>query len=147
MKISINNRLGILLQETKIKTATGFARAMTANGYKLSTSQAARYINEDPPPAMSLRFIETACNLFQCLPSELFDILITLEPDESINPLLAIPQNAKRLVAKPGTIPQPPSSPTPEQQAAPVRAKLPWEDAYGIAGPTIKPLPKPKPVK
>lgn len=143
MKITLNNRLGVLLQESKIKTATGFARAMTARGYKLSTSQAARYINEVPPPAMTLHFIETACNLFQCLPGEFFDILITLEPDEAINPLLAIPQNAKRLVAQPQS-PMQSAAATPEQLATPVRSKLPWEDSFGIAGPTVKPLPKPK---
>lgn len=145
MKVTLNNRLGVLLQESKIKTATGFAKAMTAKGYKLSTSQAARYINETPPPAMTLHFIETACNLFQCLPSEFFDILITLDSGEAINPLLAIPQNAKRLVAQPGTLSQ--SAATPEQLAKPARAKLPWEDSFGIAGPTVKPLPKPKPSK
>lgn len=116
---------------------------MTTMGYKLSTSQAARYINEVPPPSMNLHFIETACNLFQCLPSEFFDILITLEPGEEINQLLAIPQNAKRLVAQPVSDSKA-SSLTPEQLAAPTRTKLPWEDTYGIAGPTVKPLPKPK---
>lgn len=152
MKITIKNRLNVILQETKVKSATGFARAMTAMGYKLSTSQAARYINEDPPPAMNLHFIQTACNLFQCLPSELFDILIVLDPDEQINPLLAIPQNAKRLVATPEqpiqqtsvTTPQKAPKQSPADLSAATRQKLPWEDKYGVAGPTVTPFPSPK---
>lgn len=152
MKITIKNRLNVILLETKIKSATGFARAMTALGYKLSTSQAARYINEDPPPAMNIQFIQTACNLFQCLPSDLFDILLVLEPDEQINPLLAIPQNTKRLVATPPLPAQQNSVATPQETpkpsavdlAAAPKQKLPWEDKYGVAGPTVTPFPSPK---
>ncbi|GAQ26391.1 hypothetical protein SAMD00023378_0074 [Ralstonia sp. NT80] len=141
MKLTIQSRLNIIVREKKLKTATGFAKAMTDAGYKLSTSQAARYLNEDPSPAMSLPFIEAACNVFQCLPSDLFDITMEITQGETLDPLLAIPQQVKRIV-----IEAPPRAPvTPlKSSEPPTRKKLPWEDKYGAAGPTLKPLPTPK---
>ena len=141
MKLTIRRRLNIVVREKKLKTATGFAKAMTDAGYKLSTSQAARYLNDDPSPAMSLPFIEAACNVFQCLPSDLFDITMDITQGETLDPLLAIPQHVKRIVSEqPQRAPVTPIS-TSESSA---RKKLPWEDKYGAAGPTLKPLPTPK---
>lgn len=140
MKLTVKSRLDILVLEKRLKTATSFARAMTANGYKLSTSQAARYLNETPPPAMNVTFIETACNVFKCLPSDLFDITLETFADENVDPLLAIPHHVKRI-----TVATPVATPSPNVSAleATKRKKQPWEDEYGIAGPSIKPLPSP----
>ncbi|MBK7366117.1 MAG: helix-turn-helix domain-containing protein [Nitrosomonas sp.] len=142
MKIKIRSRLDIIVREKKIRTATNFAKEMTLLGYKLSTSQAARYLNDDPPPAMTAAFIESACNLFQCLPSDLFHITIELLPEELIDPLLSIPQHAKQLVIK--------ASPAKINNPAPAetkKRKLPWEEEYGVAGPTVKPFPSTKSTK
>lgn len=138
MKITIRPRLNIIVLEKKIKTATNLAKVMTEAGYKLSTSQAARYMNDDPPPAMSADFIETACNVFQCLPNELFDITLEVAQDETIDPLLAIPQHAKRITGSPVQAPVQMIS-----NALPAKKKLPWEGKFGAAGPTLKPLPSP----
>ncbi len=141
MKLTIRSRLNIVVREKKLKTATGFAKAMTEAGYKLSTSQAARYLNEEPSPAMSLPFIEAACNVFQCLPSDLFDITLELATGEAIDPLLAVPQHVKRIVSD--ASPPAPVSPIRASEVN-ARKKLPWEDKYGASGPTLKPLPTPK---
>ena len=139
MKIKIRSRLDIILREKKLRTATNFSKEMTLLGYKISTSQASRYLNEDPPPAMTAAFIEAACNLFQCLPSDLFDITIELLPEELIDPLLAIPQHAKQLVIK-----APPAKFNAPASAETKKGKLPWEEKYGAAGPTVKPFPSTK---
>ena len=141
MKLTIRSRLNIVVREKKLKTATGFAKAMTEAGYKLSTSQAARYLNEEPSTAMSLPFIEAACNVFQCLPSDLFDITLELASGEAIDPLLAVPQHVKRIVSD--APPPVPVSPIRASEGN-ARKKLPWEDKYGASGPTLKPLPTPK---
>lgn len=143
MKIQLRSRIGVIIVERKIKTATAFAEAMTAVGYPLSLSQAARYINANPPPAMSVEFIEAACNALQCMPHDLFDITLITEAAETLDPTLSIPPSAKRIVEAP---PAPPSATdTPEKAAPPAaKAKVPWAEKYGVAGPKMKPLPTPK---
>lgn len=143
MKLQIRPRLDIVVVEKKIKTATNFAERMTEAGYKLSTSQAARYLNDSPPPAMTVAFIEAACNVLQCLPSDLFDITITTEPGETLDPLLAIPQSAKRLTAK--ATKEVTAEAVAGAPAKAAKAKLPWQDKYGVAGPKVTPLPAPTP--
>jgi len=139
MKVKIRPRLDLLINERKIKTATNFAKQMTAAGYKLSTSQAARYMNDSPQPTFSVGFVEAACNVLQCLPTDLYDITITTDPGEVLNPFLAIPYNAKRLTAEPSASSDAP--PAPEAATSPT---VPWEGKYGVAGPKITALPQPK---
>jgi len=144
MKVQLRSRLGVIIVERKIKTATNFAEAMTMAGYPLSLSQAARYINANPPPAMTVEFIETACNVLQCMPHDLFDITVVTTADETLDPALSIPPSAKRITEAPP--PPPPEAPAKSKKSAPAAAaaKVPWAEKYGVAGPKIKPLPTPK---
>lgn len=144
MKVQLRSRIGVIVVERKIKTATNFAEVMTAAGYPLSLSQAARYINANPPPAMTVEFIETACNVLQCMPHDLFDMTVFTEAGEMLDPALSIPPLAKRVVEAP---PPPPPAPASTQKATPKvgKANVPWAEKYGVAGPKIKPLPTPKP--
>ncbi len=57
MKITLGNRLVLLLAERKIRMATDFARVLAEHGYTISSSQASRYL-KDAMPSMSLGFIE-----------------------------------------------------------------------------------------
>lgn len=143
MKIQLRSRIGVIIVERRIKTATAFAEAMTAVGYPLSLSQAARYINANPPPAMSVEFIEAACNVLQCMPHDLFDITVITEAGETLDPALSIPPSAKRMVE--AAPPAPAATATPESATQPApKAKVPWAEKYGVAGPKMKPLPTPK---
>lgn len=93
MKITINNRLGILIRQRKLNSASEFARQMTDAGFKMSSSHASRYEKENPP-AFDLKFINVACNVLQCLPNELYDIQVELEPGEEVDPMVILPHHA-----------------------------------------------------
>jgi len=88
---------------------------------------------------MNVAFIETACNVFQCLPSELFDIKIEMTPEEANDAQQSFPQHVKRIIK---AAEEPTSSAPPTAISS--RKKLPWEEKYGIAGPSLKPLPSTK---
>lgn len=144
MKVQLRSRIGVIIVERKIKTATNFAEAMTVAGYPLSLSQAARYINANPPPAMTVAFIETACNVLQCMPHDLFDITVLTEAGETLDPALSIPPSAKRIVEAAPPPPPPAPAPSPKATPKPAATKVPWAEKYGVSGPKIKPLPTPK---
>jgi|JI6StandDraft_1071083.scaffolds.fasta_scaffold649817_2 hypothetical protein len=93
MKISLSNRLSVLLRERRVPSASEFARLMTAAGFTMSSSNASRYERESPP-SFDLTFVATACNVLSCLPNELYGITITLEPGEAIDPRLQVPRHA-----------------------------------------------------
>jgi DNA-binding Xre family transcriptional regulator len=93
MKITMNNRIPVLMRQRKINSASEFARRMTAAGYPLSRSHASRY-EKNNPPAFDQRFIEAVCNVLCCLPDDLYEIVIELEPGEELNPYLALPPHA-----------------------------------------------------
>lgn len=93
MEIILKNRLAILLRQRNIPSASEFGRLMTAAGCKLSSSHASRYEKQTSPP-FDLNFINIACNVLQCLPNELYDITIKLDPNEKIDPLVVIPRHA-----------------------------------------------------
>lgn len=94
MKLKLENRLSALLAERGIRSATAFGRELKARqDYVLSSSQLSRYMQETPP-AFDLPFVNAACNVLQCLPSDLYKIEATLEPNEQLNPALAFPVSA-----------------------------------------------------
>ncbi len=121
MKITINNRLGILIRQRKLNSASEFARQMTDAGFKMSSSHASRYEKENPP-AFDLKFINVACNVLQCLPNELYDIQVELEPGEEIDPMVILPHHA--LVKHVSSSIEPEKN-TPVRQPEPPQAKEP----------------------
>lgn len=93
MKITLTNRIAVLIREKQINSASEFGRRMTAAGFPISSSHASRY-EKDSAPAFDLKFINAACNVLQCLPNDLYNITIELEEDESLDPTLALPRHA-----------------------------------------------------
>ncbi len=90
MKITLKNRLSELLRKRRIRSASEFARRMVDAGYPMSSSHATRF-EKDDPPATDLRFVTFACNVLQCMPSDLYDITIELEAGETIDPGTLVP--------------------------------------------------------
>jgi hypothetical protein len=82
-----------LIRQRKLNSASEFARQMTDAGFKMSSSHASRYEKENPP-AFDLKFINVACNVLQCLPNELYDIQVELEPGEEVDPMVIFPHHA-----------------------------------------------------
>jgi hypothetical protein len=93
MNIILKNRLAQLIRQRNINSASEFARRMTAAGFKMSSSHASRYEKEDYP-AFDKNFISTACNLLQCLPSDFFEIVIELDRDEELDPMIVLPRSS-----------------------------------------------------
>ena len=93
MKLKIKNRLAVLLRQRQIRSASEFGRRMTLAGYPISSSHASRY-EKEVPPAFDLEFVNIACNVLQCLPSDLYEITVELEVGEDIDPSLTIPRHA-----------------------------------------------------
>lgn len=93
MKITITNRLSILMRQRKINSATEFGRRMTAAGYPMSSSHASRF-EKDDSPRFDLKFMNAACNVLQCTPNELYEMVIELEPMEVNDPLVVFPRHA-----------------------------------------------------
>lgn len=93
MQITIKNRLSVLLRLRGIRSASEFGRRMTAAGFPMSSSHASRFEKEDLP-AIDLRFINAACNVLQCMPNDLYDIRLNMEPAEALDPLVEIPRHA-----------------------------------------------------
>ncbi len=106
MQITIKNRLSVLLRMCGIRSASEFGRRMTAAGYPMSSSHASRFEKEDMP-AIDPRFINAACNVLQCLPNDLYDIRLELEPNEVLDPLMAVPRHAVILRGGQTTVAQP----------------------------------------
>jgi len=99
MKIFLKNRLAQLIRQRNINSASEFARQMTAAGFKMSNSHASRYEKEDYP-AFDKKFISTACNLLQCLPSDFFEIVIELDPGEELDPMIVLPRSGMIVIKK-----------------------------------------------
>ena len=93
MKITLTNRIAVLIRERQINSASEFGRRMTAAGFPISSSHASRY-EKDSAPAFDLKFINAACNVLQCLPNDLYNITIELAEGESLDPTLALPRHA-----------------------------------------------------
>ena len=93
MKITITNRIAVLIRERQISSASEFGRRMTAAGFPMSSSHASRYEKESAP-AFDLKFMNTACNVLQCLPNELYGITVELDLNEDIDPLIVLPRHA-----------------------------------------------------
>jgi len=93
MKITVTNRLSVLIRERQISSASEFGRRMTAAGFPISSSHASRY-EKDTAPAFDQKFVSIACNVLQCLPNDLYNITVELEGDEAIDPTLALPRHA-----------------------------------------------------
>jgi hypothetical protein len=147
MKIELKNRLHLLLRQRGIRSAAEFARRLaTEQNYPVSRSHATRYVRADPP-SIDLAFAIAACNLLQCLPSDLYEIRILLEPGEEIDPYLAVPQHASVLRGRdnpsgPRVVPKAPPATSASAQAAPRPASMKSEDTG--PSPSIFPVLKPK---
>jgi len=94
MKITIKNRMGILIHEKKLRSASEFGRRMTSSGFKLSSAQASRYMKDNPPP-LSVEFVNHACNVLGVLPNDLYEISIELDPGEDLDSEIELPHHAR----------------------------------------------------
>lgn len=102
MKITIKNRLAVLIRMRGLRSASEFGRRMSEAGFAMSSSHASRF-EKDDMPATDLRFINAACNVLQCLPDDLYDIAIELDADEDIDPAITLPRHA--VIRRPGHAP------------------------------------------
>lgn len=142
MKISISNRLPELLKQKRVRSASEFGRLMTEAGYRMSSAQASRYVKDDMP-SLEPRFIETACNVLQCFPSELFNITAHLESDEAIDPRVTPPRHAflLREAGTPATKPTVAAEPPPDHKNV-AKASEKFKKNYSQnVGPKITPFP------
>lgn len=133
MKITFTNRLSVLLRERQISSASEFGRRMTAEGFPMSSSHASRY-EKDTAPAFDLKFINTACNVLQCLPNDLYNITIELDEDEA-DPMWALPRHAVVIRTKPGSEAAPSSAlvQTVVVETPPVSRKAPQKSSEKAA--------------
>jgi DNA-binding Xre family transcriptional regulator len=132
MKVTIKNRLAVLIRMRGLRSASEFGRRMTEAGFAMSSSHASRF-EKDNMPATDLRFVNTACNVLQCLPDDLYDITIDLAAGEELDPALVLPRHAvvryEQAQPRPATggvasaAPLAPVAPTPPTQRVPGRAK------------------------
>ncbi len=125
MKIILKNRLAELLRKRRIRSASEFGRRMVEAGYPMSSSHATRF-EKDDPPATDIRFVTAACNVLQCMPSDLYEITIEVEPGETIDPVTLVPP-AHAVVIKGGII---------QHQTLPTPAETPSEPEATAALPT-----------
>lgn len=145
MKITLTNRLVLLLAARKIRMATDFARLLKEHGYEISSSQASRYLKDDMPN-LSREFIEAVCNALKCMPSDMFEIKVTYEPGELVDDELQLPRHA--VVAGGSNVPSDvpvaaravPSTPT-ATVLSPDKAKTGWSGKHPASGPKMAPMP------
>lgn len=140
MRVTIKNRLAVLIRMRGLRSASEFGRRMTEAGFAMSSSHASRF-EKDDMPATDLRFINVACNVLQCLPDDLYDITIDLTAGEELDPTLVLPRHAvlryEQSQARPATAgvdstaPVAPSAPIPRvpDKAKPAGAKKKVADA------------------
>ena len=84
MRLTLENGLPDILTKRRIPSASAFARRLEPYlGKRLSTSQITRYMH-DATPAFDRKFVEAACNVLRCLPTDLYRIRIDCEPDEDL---------------------------------------------------------------
>ena len=93
MKVTVKNRLSVLIRMRGLRSASEFGRRMTEAGFAMSSSHASRF-EKDDMPATDLRFVNAACNVLQCLPDDLYDITIELAAGEELDPTLVLPRHA-----------------------------------------------------
>lgn len=93
MKMTVKNRLAVLIRMRGLRSASEFGRRMTEAGFAMSSSHASRF-EKDDMPATDLRFMNAACNVLQCLPDDLYDITIDLAADEEMDPTITFPRHA-----------------------------------------------------
>jgi DNA-binding Xre family transcriptional regulator len=91
MEITIINKLPELAAQRGIRSQ-GLAELMTGKGYSLSRMQASRYLSSSPP-AMNIIFVSAICNVFQCAPNDLYQIIVTLEADEDLPHSITLSRN------------------------------------------------------
>lgn len=145
MKITFKNRLASLIRQRKLSSASEFARQMTAAGYPMSSSHASRYEKENPP-AFDINFVTVACNLLRCLPSDLYEIMVELEPGEDIDPMIVLP-HAAMVVRKKTSSEQTPEShvstsqpiSNPNADATPLKPKVTTKTQKPVTGSDVGP--------
>jgi hypothetical protein len=116
MKVELKNQLPALLKARGIRSATAFGKRLTGEtGHALSTSQATRYLKDDPP-AFTREFVAAACEVLQCFPSELYAITITLGAEETLDPALEVPHHTVVLREPADPDQPPPEEPVPGPQ-------------------------------
>lgn len=143
MQITIKNRLSVLLRLRGIRSASEFGRRMTAAGFPMSSSHASRFEKEDLP-STDLRFINAACNVLQCMPNDLYDIKINIEPAEVPDPLVEIPRHA--VIFRAGQIAAAQSIPSSGQTISPTSEATTLPTQSHAAGSKAKGGAKSKPI-
>ncbi len=93
MKVTIKNRLAVLIRMRGLRSASEFGRRMTEAGFPMSASHASRF-EKDDMPATDLRFVNAACNVLQCLPNDLYEITVELAEGEEMDASLTFPRHA-----------------------------------------------------
>jgi len=115
MKITIKNRLAVLIRMRGLRSASEFGRRMTEVGFPMSSSHASRF-EKDDMPATDLRFVNAACNVLQCLPNDLYEITVEFADGEAVDPSLIFPRHAivcyGQVQIRQGTDPYIPAAPT-----------------------------------
>ena len=136
MKVTLRNRLAVLMRERKIPSAAEFARRMTEAGHSMSRSHATRFTLDAGRP-MDLEFMTAACNVLQCMPNDLFEIDVELAPGESLDPRLTLPRHALLLSTGAAGLDRPTSHlaiPIRAPQAPAEPGTLPSESGAAIGG-------------
>lgn len=85
MKITLRNRLDVLMKDSGIGTFEEMSERLTENqGWKISRSALSRKFRDDNV-TLSMSMIEAICNELQCLPGDLFETNITDASSDDID--------------------------------------------------------------
>lgn len=87
MKIKLKNRIGVLIEDSGVKSIQEMANRLKSNqGYEISRTPLSRKIN-DTDVTLTLSLIEAICNELQCLPGDLFETEVTDATEEYVDGL------------------------------------------------------------
>jgi len=145
MKVTLSNRMTILMAERKVRTATHLAKMITDHGYPISTSQTNRYL-KDNPPAMTMAFIQAVCSALSCTPNELFAISIVLDKGESLDQRIKLSSNTEISYGdgnenRGNQLASPPPQQATNQPEPKAQVITPWSGTHPVAGPKMAPIP------
>ncbi|TAN07729.1 MAG: XRE family transcriptional regulator [Rhodanobacteraceae bacterium] len=73
MKVTLRNRLDVLMKDSGVKSFGEMAERLTRNQGAAITRTAINRKFRDADPTLSMSLVEAICNELQCLPSDLFE--------------------------------------------------------------------------
>ncbi len=84
MKIKLKNRLGVLIEDSGVKSIQEMANRLKENqGIEISRTPLSRKVNDDDV-TLTLSLIEAICNELQCLPGDIFETEISDVTEEYV---------------------------------------------------------------